>query len=128
MNKRAEPHVDPAVATLLQSSYWRPADASLVLAAWSQSGLSLSAFARRHGIKPKRLWRWYERLGDRSSPAETPAFLPVRLLFAGKQDEQPRGDGSIELVLQGGRRVVVRPGFDATLLAQLVRAVESWSC
>jgi transposase len=123
MNKGTE-HIDSTLAAILESPYWHQADASLVLAAWSKSGLSLSAFARRHGIKPKRLWRWHERLPG----STTPAFHRVRVVFDGKPEGKPDGEGAIELVLRDGRRVAVRPGFDASVLEELVRVVESWPC
>jgi hypothetical protein len=44
---------------------------------------------------------------------------------------EPRNEaagGDLELVLSNGRRVTIRQGFDAELLEELVRAVESWPC
>lgn len=124
MNKTTE-RIDSRLAAVLESPYWRQADASLVLAAWSKSGLSLSAFAGRHGIEAKRLWRWHERLREKATAT---AFHRVRLVFDRKPEENLGGDGGVELVLRDGRRVVVRPGFDASVLKELVGVVESWSC
>jgi hypothetical protein len=36
-------------------------------------------------------------------------------------------DPEVELLLAGDRRIVVRRGFDAALLEELVRVVEGWT-
>ena len=41
---------------------------------------------------------------------------------------KPEPIGEVEVVLHGGRRLSVRPGFDEALLSQLAQLVESWSC
>jgi hypothetical protein len=99
-----------------------------VLAAWRDSGLSLSAFASRQRIGQTRLQRWKTRLeGDAAS-----SFHPVRLIF----DSAARGDVAVapspavgmELVLRNGRRIAVGAGFDPSVLEELTRVVESWGC
>jgi transposase-like protein len=104
--------------------HWRQSDAEAVVSAWRESGVSVSAFARRHGINVARLLRWRRRLAGNG---ETIQFHPVAVV-AGSNGESQSPDRQIELVLGNGRRVVVQPGFDSALLEQLVRAVESWPC
>lgn len=101
---------------------WRVEDAERVLSAWRDSGVSVSSFARRHGIHVARLLRWRQHLaqGDRLK------FHPVQLV-SGSDREGVEG-GIVTLVLRNGRRVEVGRGFDAGLLEEVVRAVESWSC
>jgi transposase-like protein len=41
---------------------WTPSDAARVLADWTQSGESLTAFVRRHRLALHRLHYWRERL------------------------------------------------------------------
>ena len=106
--------------TVLASTYWRAKDAELVLDAWRQSGLSLSRFAKEHGLSRSRLLRWRSVLKGRENSIR---FHPVRV----KAVEAQRED-TLELILGGGRRVSVRRGFDATFLETLVRVVESWPC
>ena len=118
--------IDPKTAAALQSGYWHREAAELVLGAWAESGLSLTAFARRHRIQAKRLGRWRRRLEE--APETGPIFHRVRLIPDSERNEMAAGDGGLELVLRGGRRVSVRPGFDTATLEQLVRIVESWSC
>ncbi|MFP4361533.1 MAG: IS66-like element accessory protein TnpA [Alphaproteobacteria bacterium] len=88
----------------------------------------VSATARRHGISRSRLteWRRAYREGRLAGAAE-PAFVPVRL-----RDEAPPaaasevggGAGRIEIVLAGGRRVVVGADVDAAALARVVDVLE----
>lgn len=81
---------------------------------WRASGLSASAFARRHGFAPQNLPRWAARL-DSSSPAPAPAALTfVRLETA------PRAPLVVEV---GAARVRVEPGFDPALLREVVVAL-----
>ncbi|HEY3452529.1 MAG TPA: hypothetical protein VGK67_39660 [Myxococcales bacterium] len=48
------------VAELIDNRYWREEDARLALNAWAESGVSLTVFARRTKIHPRRLSRWAE--------------------------------------------------------------------
>lgn len=107
------------IESLASNRYWREEDASLALVAWMDSGLSLSAFGRQCGINVGRLKRWQRRLGDRLVPTFHP--IHVRTEIHGPSE-------SLELVLRGGRRVVVRPGFDEATLERLVQLVEGLPC
>ena len=57
-------------------------------------------------------------------PVPSPAFLPVRLAEVAAPSPEPAGRAAIEVVLGGGRRVVVGPGFDAETLRRVVAALE----
>ena len=105
----------------LQSNYWRAADAEAVLSSWRESGLSLRAFAQRHGLSVSRLDRWKARLGVRGRLE----FHRVQVVQAAPLPQVASG---VDVVLRGGRRVRVRRGFDASLLEAVARAVESWPC
>jgi hypothetical protein len=52
--------------------------------------------------------------------AEQPAFVPVPVV---PEDMSPH-DGSVDVVLRGGRTLRVGPGFDAVLLQRLVAVLE----
>jgi transposase-like protein len=57
---------------------WRDPHGRAALAAWQASGLSVRAFARQHGLRDKRLYRWFRRLGAwPPSPPKPPAFVEV---------------------------------------------------
>jgi len=108
----------------LQSDYWREADALAVLSLWRDSGLSLRAFAQRHGLSLSRLDRWKARL---RAGGQSVQFHRVELVEPAAVLQTSAG-GCIDVVLRGGRRVRVRRGFDASLLEAVARAVESWPC
>ena len=119
--------LNTALQAIVRNPYWRESDAATVLAAWQDSGLTLSTFARQCGLSAKRLSRWRKKL----SSGPPVRFHPVEVIV----DAAPRAsvlepiDGSsVELVLHSGRRIAVRRGFDPVLLAEVVQAVESWSC
>jgi hypothetical protein len=116
----------PSQQTLEQVSKrrrWGAGEAEVVLAAWRKSGVSLSAFGRQHGLDAWRLMRWRRRLAS----AQAIRFHRVKVA-AGPRAKPASESGGLELVLRDGHRVAVRTGFDASLLEDLVRAVESWSC
>jgi transposase-like protein len=84
---------------------------------WQLSGLSVSAFCRRHGVARKRLYAWRRILARRD--AEQAVFVPVRLLT-----ENGHQDTTLEVLLAGGRRLRVPSGFDAATLRQLLAVLE----
>ena len=113
-----------ALSATAEKAYWRAADARVVLAAWAKSGLTLVAFCQQHGLSHKRVSRWRSALA-RASPVAVD-FLRVDVVE--DNGVQGRADEAVEVVLGNGRRVAVRSGFDAALLARVVQAVETWPC
>ena len=109
---------------LLGKRRWKASDARTVLEAHRQSGLSLTAFARRRGLTLQRLILWRKRLASPSSTksAGPQHFLPVRVVGTGSEP------APIEVVLRGGHRVQLRGAFDATVLAGLVEILEYGRC
>lgn len=124
---------DGALRAALRTGYWRPESAELVVAAWEESGETLVAFARRHGLRRDRLSRWRDRL-RRARVSAGPAFHPV--LIRESPDEPAERSGvappakttDLELLVHGGRRITIRPGFDPATLLELVRVLESDRC
>jgi hypothetical protein len=115
---------DPEKSAVLQKLYWRAGDAQEILDLWRRSGMTLAGFARAHGVKCNRLARWRARLT--ADDAVIPGFHRIRIV------ESPAmrgtdGDG-IEIIVRGSRRVVVRPGFDGDLLAEVMRVLEALPC
>jgi hypothetical protein len=101
------------------SGYWREAEARVVVAAWRQSGATLTAFARSRGVHPRRLARWARRLeGKRREPVR---FHPVRLV-----EKRPR-EAKLEIVLRSGCRVRVPSGFAVEDLRRVLEAVGAGS-
>lgn len=52
------------------SSYWSEDEGRQVVEAWRRSGENATAFARRHGLRAKRLVYWSKRFA-RSASADT---------------------------------------------------------
>jgi len=114
-----------SLATLIANRYWRAVDAERALATWRRSGQSVAAFAREHGLSAARLLRWRARL----EPIATPVFHRVQVVASTSTNPNaPVRSEPLELELRGGRRIRVPAGFDAELLAALVRTVEGWGC
>ncbi len=57
---------------------WDESDAREALAAWAESGGTLSGFARRHGLTVQRLSWWRARM----SPDRPTALVPVSVTSA----------------------------------------------
>ena len=83
--------------TSLTDRRWRQEYAESVLAAWEESGLSLSGFAAKQGINVQRLSWWRKRLEERGRAG------------ARREKEQPAAVSFIPAVMSGSLvRVVVR--------------------
>ena len=85
---------------------------------WRASGLSVRAFCARRGLAEPSFYAWRKELQRRD--AALPAFVPVRLV----PDDDAPCDGSVTVVLAGGRLVRVGPGFDVATLRQVVAVLE----
>jgi transposase len=85
---------------------------------WQDSGLSVAAFCDRHGLAAPSFYAWRRELQQREAAAA--AFIPVRVLA----HEAAAPAGSVEVVLAGGRRLRVTPGFDPATVRQLLVLLE----
>jgi transposase-like protein len=95
--------------------YWQAEDARVVVEAWKESGEGLAAFARRHGIRPRRLRQWATRL---EAASEALSFHPVQVVEAPSRERAQRDP--IEIVLGEGYSVRVPPGFAAQDLERVL--------
>ena len=105
-----------AIAWVAALRYWREEDARVVTEAWRQSGMSLSAFAERHGLHARRVARWAERL--QGMEPEPVRFHRVELVAA--RGPQAAGVERIEVVLGDGCTVRVPPGCAPKELRQVL--------
>jgi len=103
------------VAQVASLRCWQAEDARVVVEAWKESGERLTAFARRYGIKPRRLSQWANRL---EVPSEEIRFHPVRVVQAPSEELSQRNP--IEIVLGEGYSVRVPPGFAAQDLERVL--------
>lgn len=115
--------VEAAVQRVAENKYWKEPQAAFILAALSDSGMSVTAFGARFGINPQKLFRWRSRLKGALVAAERPAFHPVEVVA--ESSAGPLGDGELDVLLRGDRTVRVRRGFDEETLARLVAVLES---
>jgi lambda repressor-like predicted transcriptional regulator len=112
-----------------------------VVTQWRASGLSQKEFCQRRGISDRALNNWLykspyrERVArilaarsEQDRVAETPRFLPVTVLDPTVASHSQAVTATIEVVLSGGPRIAVTPGFDAETLRRVVAALEDRSC
>jgi hypothetical protein len=114
-----------------------------VLAQWERSGLTLTAFARRHGMAASTLTWWRRVFRDAEAPPAAPS--------AGEQHQgrhagrAPRGRAGAfhevrlaasarlapplwEIVLRSGHVLRVPPAIDVAALRAVVAVLESPGC
>jgi hypothetical protein len=109
---------EATLAQVVGRGYWRESDARVVLDALERSGLRLTEFARRHGVRPERLSRWRERLGGDATDGAGLVFLPVHV-----REERAAPAAALELVV-GRYTVRVASEFDASALDRLIDVLE----
>ena len=107
---------------------------------WQQSGESVRAFCRREGLHESAFFAWRRELTRRrqerqavrterkqvkpSTPAKPIRFLPVQVAL-----ENRTGDpGGVEILLDAGCAIHVRPGFDRQTLAEVLAILEASPC
>lgn len=100
------------------SRYWRESDARVLVEAWRSSGETLTGFARRHGVQPRRLARWAGRL--KGALGDAVRFHRVRLVDRHMDAGSGRSGASIEIELAGGELVRVPRGFEAEELRRVL--------
>lgn len=110
---------------------WSKAERWTILAEAGQDGITVSEVARRHGLSPSLLFRW-RREFKQSKKRETPepAFVPLALPAPSSTPNDPAAasscdpGGRIEIVLEGGRRIIVGKNVDAATLRRIVDVLE----
>jgi hypothetical protein len=86
------------------------------------SGLPVARFCRERAVPESSFFAWRRRL---RAAGPSPAFIEIKTGDAGGQDAPAGPSSPIELLLVGGRRLLVRGGFDRQVLADLVRTLEA---
>jgi len=85
---------------------------------WQQSGLSVRVFCARHDLAEPSFYAWRREIRQRD--AATGTFLPVQVV----PEDEPSLAHAFEIVVAGGRRPRVPPGFAAAALRQLLALLE----
>jgi transposase-like protein len=97
-----------------------------LVSAFQTSGLRAREFCQQQGLAPSTLRRNLQRAARGSAPAQPPGvrFVAVNVNGAAAATAKPAPAAALEVVLAGGRRIAVGPGFDVATLGHLVRALE----
>jgi transposase-like protein len=100
---------------------WTAKDAKRVLGQWEASGLSIPEYGRRHGIHPKRLYDWRDRLAKRSDEPEVISQQFVEATICGTESE------AAVVLKRGALRIEVHDPSRTTAawLAALLSTLES---
>lgn len=88
-------------------------------AEYEASGLSREEFCRQRDVAMKTLARYIVRYRKQKSAGSEPQRW-VAVEVAGPRE----CGGELSVLLSGGRRIEVKPGFDAGTLRQLVAVLE----
>jgi transposase-like protein len=96
-----------------------------LVSAFQTSGLRAREFCQRHGLAPSTLHRNLKR-ASRGSASGQPGvrFVAVKVNGAAPASQWAPAAAGLEVVLAGGRRIAVTPGFDEGTLGRLVRLLE----
>jgi hypothetical protein len=91
-----------------------------------RSGLSIARFCREQGVAESSLFTWKRRLAGEAPAAAGPAFVLLKPTPAAENDISVHtAGGAIELHLDKGRRLVLRPGFDGPTLAAVLAVLQA---
>ncbi len=85
---------------------------------WRQSQLSQKEYCRQNEIITHRFTYWKKRFADEKSG---PTFVPVPLV----QNITASSASKIDLVITGGFKIQVGPGFDPATLKQLIHTLRT---
>ena len=105
-----------------KEQFWRR-----MMRLWRSSGLSVRAFCEEQGFSQPSFYAWRRTLAERDASAVS--FVPVRVTAEARTPSAADGStggsaGSVELMLDGGRRLRVGPGFDGPTLQRLLALLE----
>jgi transposase-like protein len=96
-----------------------------LVSAFQASGLRASEFCRRHGLALSTLRRNLKRQrGAQGQPEAGVRFVAVKVKGTPRPAAPGAGAPALEVILAGGRRLGVAPGFDGVTLGRLVRVLE----
>mgnify|MGYP001289011261 CR=1 FL=1 len=89
---------------------------------YRSSGERVATWCERHEVTPRQLWYWMRKLkrADEQKPATSkPQWVPIRM-------DEPSSDGASPLLVKvGSASIEVRPGFEPSLLADVVRVLKA---
>jgi len=89
---------------------------------YEASGLGQKEFCQQRDLPLKTLGRYLTRYRKQKAQGNEP-HKPPR--FVAVEVARPRSGGELTVLLSGGLRVEVKPGFDAGTLRQLIAVLEA---
>jgi transposase len=108
---------------------WTMGERRAILGEADQDGVTVSEVARRHGLSPSLLFRW-RRQFKKVRPKSTtglgfvPLALPAPAPSPNEQAAASLGGDRIEIVLGGGRRLIVGKDVDVAALGRILDVLE----
>jgi hypothetical protein len=106
-----------------QSALW-----AARIESWKASGLKQLAFCRREGIGYDSFKRWRHRLDGEAVQRRGARATLVPLKVVARSSRKRTDGGSMEVRLNGDRRIVVGADFDEAALRRLIGALERLGC
>jgi len=93
------------------------------ISALADSGLSVGAYCRQHGLPAHGFYWWRRELArrDAEQPSPPATFVPVTVAA---RTPASTGKGRIEIILPGDRRVRVVGSMDRQMLADVLAVLE----
>lgn len=88
-------------------------EGAAMVAAWRESGLSMRAYAREHGLNERRLGLWRRKLEAELSPESAEGFIPVTV----------SDTDTLVVVVNDHVKIEVHTQSDMTLLRRTVSAL-----
>ena len=102
------------------------AEAQQLAAAYEASGLERQEFCLKYGVAKSTLERYRRRLRQEQSVSPGDGrWLAVEVQPPARRGDSKNNWSGLAVVLSGGRRIEVAPGFDAGTLQKLIGALES---
>ena len=90
----------------------------------AESGQSVRAWCRKHGVTEAAFYWWRKELARRDAEGRAASFVPVHVIEATARD----GDSLIEIVLTDGRRVRVTGSVNGQALVDVLEVLERRTC
>lgn len=104
---------------------WTKLDGERLVAAWQESGLSITEFARRHGVHPQRVQWWKRRIvgvtnATKVGEPQSARFVPV--IARRSADSPPAAIVRVgDVVIEVHEPSVVAPGWVAVVISEYAR-------
>jgi transposase len=118
---------------------WRDEEKLRILAELDEPGARFNDVARRHDVSRGLLWQWRDAQRRGKLVAETPSFVPLRIVpelpapepqgsaaatpTMTSIDPESEADSRIEIVLPDGTAVRVAEGISAAVLRRVLAAL-----